>query len=351
MRPAPALLAASLAACAHPPRANPTLPAPSPPPPVTPAAPSPPVACALDAGEVRFASPLTLLGALPPPDAMVEHPFASVRAARRLHVEALAGDATTTPARVSVDTTMAHLDGVARASTIPLYPGGPAPFARMVIPLARHPLRWVSASLGTITVTPSPSPRASLLAPPEERRCEDLRLAPVDDFDPVELPPAASRRTLPLGPGRWHFYPTPTHEDGPSVAVDLVASDLVWRLEDGPERWARVLWTTGDVAVVAWVDQRTHVRPQIGHGSGTGTGARRGVSCPRATTCADDVPLLAIDRGEARGVGRLLRGARVMLGATEGGRTAVTVCDPDVEWADGVGYAIPSERAAVCAGR
>lgn len=54
-------------------------------------------------------------------------------------------------------------------------------------------------------------------------------------------------------------------------------------------------------------------------------------SCLHATACTAELPLLAVDRGEPRLVGRLLRGALVRVGVSEGDRTPVHVCDPDVE--------------------
>jgi acetamidase/formamidase len=45
-------------------------------------------------------------------------------------------------------------------------------------------------------------------------------------------------------------------------------------------------------------------------------------------------------RGQARAVGSILTGTPFTVGAREGDRLAVTVSDPDVDWADGVTLAI-----------
>jgi hypothetical protein len=271
-----------------------------------------------------------------------------VRRARRLHAEVLVGAAAAMPVRVGVETSMLRLDAVARADDLPLFPSRASTFGGLVVPLAHHPLRWIAAAPGSLTLSLSPMRRATLRAPPESRPCEDLRLRPVPPFEPVELPPPAARRRLLLGPGVWNLYPAPDSRDGPSAAFDLVRGDTVWLLEEGPARWARVLWTTDLAAIFGWVDRRTHVRPALGHGYGTGTGSHHPSTCLRPTTCTADVPLLAIDRGEPRLVGRVLRGAAVRVGVSDGGRTPVYVCDPDVEWADGVVVFIPSDRAGAC---
>lgn len=84
-----------------------------------------------------------------------------------------------------------------------------------------------------------------------------------------ELPPPAARRRLALGPGVWNLYPAPDARGGPSAAIDLPPGEAVWLLEEGPARWARVLWTTDTAAVVGWVDR-----------SGRGQNSPTHVACP-----------------------------------------------------------------------
>lgn len=305
----------------------------------------PALACRFEASGLRFTAPLTLLHELPPAGAMAEYPFATVYRARRVQAEAFVGEASAVPVRVSLDTSMVHLEGVAHAAELALYPARPLRFGGMVTPLATHRLAWTASSPGTLAVFPAPLRRAVLRAPAERLPCDAVRLAPGPAFAPDDLPPPAARRRLPLGPGRWNLYPAPDARDGASAAIDLVAGDAVWLLEEGPARWARVLWTTSDAAIVGWVDRRTHVRPMIGHGEGTGSGLRVGATCVPASTVTEELPLLARDRGTMRVVGRLLPGAVVSLGAPTPEGTPVGVCDPDVEWADGVPLFIPDEGA------
>jgi len=309
---------------------------------------APSAACVFDEADVALARPLTLLHELPPSGASAEYPFAEVLRARRLRAEVPVGEAATAPVRVVVETSMVALDGVAHADALPLYPARATTFGGLVVPLAHHPLRWTSAALGSLTLSLSPMRRATLRAPPEPRPCDALRLRPAAPFEPDGLPPPAARRRLALGPGVWNLYPAPDARGGPSAAIDLPPGEAVWLLEEGPARWARVLWTTDTAAVVGWVDRRTHVRPALGHGGGTGSGVARPPSCLRTTTCTAELPLLAVDRGEPRLVGRLLRGAVVRVGVSDGDRTPVRVCDPDVEWADGVVIFVPSDRVGGC---
>ncbi|MEZ4392884.1 MAG: hypothetical protein R3A48_17495 [Polyangiales bacterium] len=304
-----------------------------------------PIACSLDEREVEFAQALTLFHALPPPGAQVERPFAELLRAARARVTVLPGDASDAPARVSVDTSMVHLDGVARAAQLALFPARASNFAGLVTPLARHRLHLVDAAPGSLRLALSRIPRVSLRAPPEARGCDDVRLRPVADFAAPAPPPL---RPIRLPPGRWNLHPSPAPDASPSAALDLLQGDAVSLLELRADRWARVRWTSGDAVLVGWVDLVHHVLPQIGHGAGTSSRARPPGRCAQSTGCTDEPPLLVDDRGVTRVVGRLLRGARVRLGATSGGRTAVVVCDPDVDWADGVGVFIPSEGAGGC---
>lgn len=303
------------------------------------------VACVFDERELNFVEPLTLLHALPPRDAQVEYPFAEVLRAARARVTVLPGDAADTPVRVSVDTSMVHLDGVVRAAQLALFPARASTFAGMVTPLARHRLRLVAAAPDSLRLTLSAIPRVSLRAPPEARGCDDLRLRPVADFA-ADAPPAL--RPIALPRGRWNLHPAPDHNTALGASLDLLPGDAVSLLELRADRWARILWTSGDATLVGWIDLVHHVLPQIGHGSGTGSHARGPDRCTHATTCSEGPPLLVDDRGVTRVVGRLLRGARVQLGAASGERTAVVVCDPDVSWADGVGVFIPTARAGGC---
>jgi hypothetical protein len=352
------LTVALLAACATPPGPRPASPPPALPSPTLPlAAPAPTslspvaprVACALDEPDVVFAHPLTLLHGLPPPGALAEYPFAELRRASRARVTVYVGGAATTPVRVAVETTMLRLEGVAHAAAVTLYPARASTFGGMVTPLAEHPLRWTDASPGLLLLALSPLRRASLHAPPEARGCDYLRLRPVAPFAPDALPPAASLRRLRLRPGRWNLFPSPDHASATRASIDLLPADAVWLLTDGPGRWARVLWTTDTAALVGWIDRVVHILPGIGHGQGTGSGYLRPGRCARATACTADLPLLADDRGMRHPVGQLRAGASVVLGAAEGELTAVTVCDPDVEWADGVTTYVPIDRASDCA--
>lgn len=339
-----ALLARWLSGCAA---ATPTPSAPAalpPPRAVAPAAPAP-IACVFDERDVDFTEPLTLLHALPPPGALAEHPFAELLRAARARITVLPGDAAHTPVRVSVDTAMVHLDGVSRAAQLALFPARASTFAGMVTPLARHRLRLVDASPDALRLALSAIPRVSLRAPPEARGCDDLRLRPVADFA-ADAPPALRPITLPRG--RWNLHPAPDHDTALGASLDLLPGDAVSLLELRADRWARVLWTSGDATLIGWVDLVHHVLPQIGHGSGTGARVQGPDRCAHATTCTAEPPLLVDDRGATRVVGRLLRGARVRLGAASGERTAVVVCDPDVSWAEGVGVFIPTARAGEC---
>ena len=335
MRSRTALASLLLSACAAP--ARPAVVAP---------APAPVVACRFDGADVSFARPLTLLHALPPPGALAEYPFAELRRASAVRVTVLAGDAARTPVHVTVETAMVRLDAVAHAAELPLFPARASTFAGLVTPLAHHPLRWTDATPGALRLALAPIRRVSLDAPPEERPCEHLRLRPVAPFE--ALPPAARPRVA-LAPGRWILHASAGPASGPTAALDLLAGDAVWLLEEGPARWARVLWTSDNAALVGWVDRGHAVRPDLGHGGGTGTGHRVAARCDGARRCASEVPLRVDDRGVTRAVGHLLRGAAVLVGAASGGLTRVTVCDPDVDWADGVAVLVPSDRAAVCA--
>ncbi|MDO9018135.1 MAG: hypothetical protein Q8S73_20855 [Deltaproteobacteria bacterium] len=356
--PRPLFVVALLAACATPPRPPPASPPPPLPSPTLPlAAPTPsslspvapPVACTFDEADVVFARPLTLLHALPPPGALAEYPFAELRRAARARVTVHVGGAATTPVHVAVETTMVRLEGVAHAAEVTLYPARASTFGGMVTPLADHPLRWTDASPGSLLLALSPLRRASLHAPPEARGCDQVRLRPVAPFAPDALPPAASRRRIRLRRGRWNLFPSPDHASPTRASIDLLPTDALWLLSDGPGRWARVLWTTDTAALVGWIDRVVHILPVIGHGQATDSGHLRPRRCDRATTCTADLPLFADDRGVRHPVGQVRAGASVLLGAALGGSTAVTVCDPDVEWADGVTTYVPSERASECA--
>ncbi len=321
------------------------------PPPAAPAAPAasaqPGVACALEDVDVPFETPLMLLHELPAHDAMVEHPFAEVTRAARLRVSVPVGDGADAPLLASVETAMLHLDGVAHSARLTLYPSRPSTFGEFVTPLAGHHLQLGGASPGSLRLALTLPRQVRIRTTPEWRDCSYARLRPVAPFG-ADVPPPARPAGHHLAPGQWSLYPSPRAVGGSRGVLDLEARDTVAVLEERDDRWARVLWTGEDTAVVGWVDRRNLTPRAFGHGSGTGAGQIRR-SCQRAVTCAGELRLLADDRGLLRDIGRTKPGALVTVGDPVGAFTRVVVCDPEVQWADGVPILSPTEQVTACA--
>jgi len=307
---------------------------------------APDVACALEDADVPFETPLMLLHELSAHDAMAEHPFAEVTRAARLRVTVPVGDGSDAPLHVSAETAMLRLDGVAHSASLTLFPSGPSTFGDFVTPLARHRLRLRGASTGSLRLALTLPPQVRVRVDPVWRDYSYARLRPVPPFAP-DLPSPIPTAGHHLPPGQWSLHASPRAAGGSRGVLDLEARDTVAVLEERGDRWVHILWSNGDTAVTGWVDRRNLTPRAFGHGSGTGSGQlRRG--CPRAVTCATEMRLVADDRGLLRDIGRTRPGALVRVGDPVGAFTRVEVCDPEVQWADGVTILAPTEQVTAC---
>lgn len=312
----------------------------------TPPAPAPTSACSIEDTDVTFESSLVLLHELPAHNAMVEHPFIDLARARRVRVDLPVSADDDAPVRVTAETSMLRLVGVAHARALAFHPTRASTFGGILTPLAGHRLRWRGASSGSLRLAPSPPPDLRVRFEPEWRDCDYARLRPVAAF-PVADEALARTPGTPFTPGQWSLYDAPRSRSGPRGTLDLQRGAVLRVLEGRSDGWSRVLWTGGDSAVVAWVTRAHLTPPPMGHGSGVGSGLLR-ESCRRALRCEAELRLTVDDRGRLRDVGHTRPGALVTPGPAYGPVVQVTVCDPDARWADGVPVYAPSAALATC---
>lgn len=291
--------------------------------------------CEVGGRDVSFETPLSLLADPPPPAAMVEHPFAEVHRARSATVRFAEGSPEV--ADVRVETTRVQLQGLVHTGSIALHPTEAAPFGGVMIPLAHHRLRVTAVAGDRASVALGPTPRVHHAIAPEARGCATLSLTPGRPFPWQRLLPRGARR-IPTPRGVWSFHASPDASEGSRAQVFGSPRDRVWLLETGDALWRRMLWVTDTVALLGWT-RPPHAPQSFGYGTGHGVRRRTGERAP-TTRCPRPIVLYAMLRGQARAVGRILTDTPFTVGAREGERLAVTVSDPDVDWAEGVTLAI-----------